>query len=31
MAFGPEGDPIKCVIFVKISGGKFTVYGETCP
>jgi len=31
MAFSSEGDPIKCVIFIKISGGKFTVYGETCP
>lgn len=31
MTFGPEGDPIKCVIFIKIFGGKFTVYGQTCP
>ena len=31
MTFTPEGDPIKCAVIVKISGGKFTFYDQACP
>ena len=31
MTFTPEGDPIKCAVIVKISGGKFTFYDSACP
>jgi branched-chain amino acid transport system substrate-binding protein len=31
MTFTPDGDPIKCAVIVKITGGKFTFYDSACP